>query len=120
MPVGALEGFLADKIVSDMWRMRRALEVERRGAVVAQERVKHTYLGDSVYGSKIGLEAAIDSAHLTDADSEKITRYFTTIERSLFRTLHEFQRLQAARNGQEVPIPGVLDVTMSSPISGGE
>jgi hypothetical protein len=41
----------------------------------------------------------------------KLCRYETAIERSLYRALHELQRLQAARQGEKIPAPAVLDVT---------
>jgi hypothetical protein len=44
----------------------------------------------------------------------KLTRYETTLERSLYRALHELQRLQAARLGQAVALPAAVDVTLSS------
>ncbi len=40
----------------------------------------------------------------------KLARYDTAIERSLFRALHELQRLQQARAGEPVPPPAVVDV----------
>jgi hypothetical protein len=54
-------------------------------------------------------------SHLVAPDQtlEKITRYETTLERSLHKTLHELQRLQAARQGQAVSPPAVLDVDVS-------
>jgi hypothetical protein len=54
-------------------------------------------------------------SHLVAPDQtlEKITRYETTLERSLHKTLHELQRLQAARHGQAVPPPAVLDVDVN-------
>ena len=45
---------------------------------------------------------------------EKITRYEVSIERSLIRTLHELQRLQASRHGLPVPVPMALDVNVSA------
>src|SRR3989338_7307218 len=53
-PVGTLESFLVDRLVADMWRMRRALAVERRNAIVAQEKIKNASFGELTYGSKIG------------------------------------------------------------------
>ncbi len=51
---------------------------------------------------------------LPDGDTlEKVTKYETTLERSLFRTLHELQRLQAARSGANVPPPVAVDVDVS-------
>lgn len=43
-----------------------------------------------------------------------LTRYETTLERSLYRTIHEIERLQAHRTGGDVPPPAVLDVTSES------
>jgi hypothetical protein len=42
-----------------------------------------------------------------------VTRYESNLERSFFRTLHEIQRLQAARSGAAVPPPAALDVELT-------
>jgi hypothetical protein len=47
--------------------------------------------------------------------SDRVNRYETTLERSLFRALHELERRQAARDGQTVPLPVAVDVNLSSP-----
>ena len=39
------------------------------------------------------------------------------LSRSMLRTLHELQRLQAARTGKHVPAPAVVDVDVSLPES---
>jgi hypothetical protein len=44
---------------------------------------------------------------------DRVNRYETTLERSLFRTLHELQRMQAVRDGHVVPVPVALDVDVS-------
>jgi hypothetical protein len=44
---------------------------------------------------------------------EKIGRYEAAAERSLYKALHELQRLQAARQGQAVTPPAVLDVDVT-------
>lgn len=44
---------------------------------------------------------------------EKLSRYETTLERSLYKALHELERRQAARNGQMVPLPVAVDVNLS-------
>lgn len=41
-----------------------------------------------------------------------VTRYETTLERSLFKALHELERLQARRAGQHVVPPAVIDVNL--------
>ena len=53
-----------------------------------------------------------------DADKvnafSKLSRYETTLERGLYKALHELERRQAARQGtSSVPPPAVLDVDVS-------
>jgi hypothetical protein len=43
----------------------------------------------------------------------KLMRYESHIERGLYKALHELQRLQAARSGERVPAPVVVDVDLS-------
>ncbi len=46
---------------------------------------------------------------------EKVSRYETTLERSLFKTVHELQRLQAARiGGAPLLPPAAVDVDLSA------
>src|SRR5262249_30392303 len=42
-----------------------------------------------------------------------LSRYATGIERSLYRAVHELERLQRARQGEHVPAPVAVDVTMT-------
>ena len=42
-----------------------------------------------------------------------LSRYEVTLERSLYKALHELRRLQAARDGQAVPLPEAVDVDIS-------
>jgi len=44
---------------------------------------------------------------------DKVTRYESHLERSLFKALHELQRLQAARKGGFVPPPAAMDVDLT-------
>ena len=45
---------------------------------------------------------------------EKVARYESRLERSLFKNLHEVQRVQAERSRIEVTPPVVLDVDVST------
>ena len=47
---------------------------------------------------------------------EKVNRYETSLERSLYKALHELERRQAARNGQAVPPPVTVDINLSGPV----
>lgn len=59
----------------------------------------------------------IGLAFVRDADGpdalSKLSRYETTIERGLYRALHELQRVQAARAGGPVAPPVAVDVDVS-------
>jgi hypothetical protein len=57
--------------------------------------------------------AYIGDAANADAFS-KLSRYETSLERGLFRALHELQRLQAVRMGQRVPAPVAVDVDLQA------
>jgi len=50
---------------------------------------------------------------IANDNTEQILRYETTIERSLYRALHELQRLQAARLGEKPPLPINVDIDVS-------
>jgi hypothetical protein len=94
VPVGELELLLVDRIISTAWRLRRLVAVE-------------TMLFNK--------EAALDHA-FNNYGREKmgvLSRYEVTLERSLYKALHELQRLQAARDGQVVPLPEAVDVEVS-------
>ena len=51
----------------------------------------------------------------TSDDLDKISRYEGHLERSLYRTLRELQRLQAARSGTMPPIAIDVDITSEKP-----
>lgn len=46
---------------------------------------------------------------------DTLARYEAHLERSLYKTLHEIERLKALRQGQPVPPPVAVDVTVSVP-----
>ena len=103
-PVGELEFLLADRIVSNAWRLRRAVGIEA-----------------ALFKSERGSTTVLDDVLSWKSDRERlqlISRYETTLERSLYKALHELQRLQAARDGQAVPLPTAMDIDVSADGSG--
>ena len=110
-PVGPLEILLVDRIVSTIWRLRRLLETEgliQEDQIGAFQRQRY-----SVFHELDVLESKQDVPYALEAildQGVKLTRYETALERSLYRSLHELQRLQAARAGVQVPLPLVLDI----------
>jgi hypothetical protein len=106
-PVRELEGMLVDRIIAAYWRLRRLGRVE--AGIFIQE--SYGDVGDSD-ASMLGL-SFIRDGNGANAFS-KLSRYETAIERSLYKALHELQRLQAGRNTEgNVPPPAVVDVEVS-------
>jgi hypothetical protein len=71
-----------------------------------------------------GETATLGRTFIRDANEanafSKLSRYEAAIERSLYRALHELQRLQAARRADvNVPPPAAIDVDVSG-VSGDE
>jgi hypothetical protein len=104
-PVGEFEGMLVDRIIAACWRLRRLGQVE--AGIFAWE------LDDRPPDKRM-----LGLSFIRDADGanafSKLSRYETAIERSLYKALHELQRLQAGRNTEgDVPPPAAVDVEVS-------
>src|SRR5215203_5888596 len=102
-PVGELENLLIDRVVAAYWRLRRVGRVEAG---------IFTWFKPDSETAELGL-TFIRDANGTNAFS-KLSRYEAGIERSLYKALHELQRLQAARrtDGDALP-PVAIDVDVS-------
>jgi hypothetical protein len=93
-PVGELELLLVDRVVSTAWRLRRLVAVE---TTLFNHEVKPDHAFNNYGREKMSV----------------LSRYEVTLERSLYKALHELQRLQATRDGQAVPLPEAVDVEVS-------
>ena len=102
-PEGELEGLMVDRVVACTWRLRRAGTVET----------------DLFHGSELDRLTSDGDRTLGEAFTQEreklglLSRYEAGLERSLFRALHELQRLQAARKGERVPLPVAVDVDLA-------
>ena len=92
-PVGELELLFADRVISTAWRLRRLVAVETM-----------------VFNRGHSVDYVFNNSRETMG---VLSRYEVTLERSLYKALHELQRLQAARDGQAVPLPEAVDVDIS-------
>ena len=106
---GAVRAALADLAQRTGWTapdlLRATLESLRWRAETAQWRYADVQKHLSAYRR---------SNLLPDPDTlDRLGRYETSLERSLYRALHELERRQAARLGQPVPSPVAVDVTLS-------
>lgn len=109
-PIGPMEELLVDRIISNVWRLRRAVAVETSTMEWYQNDFDMFPMGESE--EQQDRKRARNT--LSNENIEKILRYETTIERSIFRAIHELERLQAKRNGKDIPLPAVVDVNVDS------
>jgi hypothetical protein len=93
-PVGELELLLVDRIVSTAWRLRSLISVE---TMLYDRETKPDHAFNNYGREKMSV----------------LSRYEVTLERSLYKALHELQRLQATRDGRAVPLPQAVDVDVS-------
>ncbi len=111
-PVGELEDLLVDRIIAAHWRLRRLGRVEAGIFEFEISAASSTSIAGKTNTIALGL-SFIRDGNGANAFS-KLSRYETTIERSLYKALHELQRLQAARRTERgVPPPAAIDVNVS-------
>jgi|ERR1035437_404363 hypothetical protein len=91
-PATEVELLLVDRMVSSIWRLKRALSIEK---------------DDVFYFSEFDGTTGLKN------DADLFFRYETMLDKSIYKALHELQRLQSARNGEKVPPPIALDVDVS-------
>lgn len=103
-PETELELILVDRIVSNTWRLKRALKGEKEMIECDIE---------DVFGSNKNFGSALSHDFANYDSYGKFTRYETSLERGIYRALHELQRIQATRAGEKMPAPVVVDVDIS-------
>ena len=114
-PQGQLEEQLVERIAVCMWRLRRLYSVETGIFHFEIERIERDNASEYGREQAVTLGAAFRGDAVRVSAISKLSRYETAIERSLYRALHELQRIQAAReNGQQPPSIAV-DVTVDGP-----
>jgi len=106
-PQTSLEAILSDRIIVNFWRLKRIIDIEKN----TMEWNREATLDDWDIGgnSDQSLRKAIKSM-IVNFDIDKILRYETTIERSIQRDMHELQRIQAMRKGQDVALSIPIDI----------
>jgi hypothetical protein len=151
-PDGALETFYAEKIVTDIWRVRRVpvleaalycrglkestvererstcsryvktdlqrllelpetekvAECDREAHAQAKERLNHALSG--FYELPFELTRVLEKFA---RQFMNLLRHENALSHSITKNLHELQRLQAARRGQHVAAPSVVDVNIN-------
>ena len=105
-PQGALEKMLVDIIASSYWRLKRAVKLDT--CFVETGMGATNCLGSIEYYANPG-----HCSYTCDKLLQNPLRYETSLERKLYKALHELQRLQMARKGEMPPAPVVIDVDVS-------
>lgn len=106
-PQNAVELLLVERIIANIWRLKRALRVERE--MIEKELNSTDFMGKSRDLSLGG----IFQEDFTNYDTfGKFIRYETSIERGIYKALHEIQRIRATEDGGNVLAPIAIDVDM--------
>jgi len=86
-PQSAIEFILVDRIIANLWRLQRVMEIEKTDVISST--------GGLMY------------------EPNNVFRYEIMLERGIYKALHELQRIQAARMGEKPPAPIAIDVDVS-------
>lgn len=105
-PLTELELVLVDRITANVWRLRRAMVIERE---MMEDDCTDKYSDER---KTLGEALSYDFANYDTYG--KLIRYEASIERGIYKALHELQRIQAARSGETVPLPAAIDVDLAS------
>ncbi len=102
-PKTELELVLVDRVTANVWRLKRVMQMEREMMIKSQE---------NNYGGKpYNLGNTLTHHDIAHNDIYgKLIRYEASIERGIYKALHELQRLQATRTGEKPPLPIAIDV----------
>jgi len=111
LPETEMELLLVDRITANVWRLRRAMLIEAE--LLERDRSGETFNGDEY------LKPISEAFHWSNDVFIQFTRYETTIERAIYKAMHELERLQARRKGKDVPLPAAVDVDVSGDKNGG-
>lgn len=114
-PVDAMEEILVERIIGCQWRLRRAGRVEVEILAWACDGPGRRRV-DVPAGQAFGWSYAASA----DGGLERIGRYEDRIERSLYKALHELQRMQAVRAGKSPTPAATIDVEVNIDIDGGQ
>ena len=120
-PVGEIEIFLMRQVALGMVRLKRAawLEAEFTTAQlnpqITEDHNPLSLMLEARNSERVvvdpGLPARL-STEAVDALVSKFGRYETQAENRLIRHLHELERLQRLRQGENIPAPASVDVAI--------
>jgi hypothetical protein len=109
-PMSEMELILVDRIIANTWRLKRALRGEKE---MTESRMANAFLLSLSEKEKNLGEVLMDDFRGGDSYL-KFTRYEMSLERGVYKALHELQRLQAARSGEKPPLPVAVDIDVNT------
>jgi hypothetical protein len=98
-PQGTVEGFLVEKLINAAWRLQRLTKIEVD--IIGINDSYFRKLEDIFWGKR-------------GETLQTLSRYETALERNFYKALHELQRLQAMRAGQQVLAPIAIEINTPS------
>ena len=104
-PETEFELLLVDRIIANSWRLKRAMKIETG-------MIKDGCSGG--FGGEKSIGQALNYEFINNDSYGKFTRYETSIERGIYKALHELQRIQATRAGEKLPAPMAIDIDVSN------
>ena len=118
-PVGVLEKMLVDRIGVYYIKLYRAAKAENEymrstlnpRKVTIKDLIPTMSFSEEVVENE-GYRPTLSNIAV-ETLSDTYLRYETTIENRLYKALHELQRIQSVRNGESVPPPVAIDVSVS-------
>lgn len=113
LPMGEFEIFLTDRIITNIWRLRRLMKIESSSMEYEKNDI---YPYDEEYSNRKQKELNKYAKMFNGKNTQKMMRYETMIERGIFRSLHELQRIQAIRFGGRVVAPIMIDIDITKGI----
>jgi hypothetical protein len=108
-----MEELLTDRVINCSWRLARAATVERSNMDDAYDNFLRLYTLKQLTPEQNRRRAVM--ATVNNKNLEQIHRYEITIERQLYRALHELQYLQASRLTGVPLVPGAFHVSVVAP-----
>lgn len=106
-PATELELVLVDRIIANVWRLRRIMQIEREVIAYGRDGAGNFMEVDSTTGMAFTNDAANHDTY------GKLIRYEASVERGIYKALHELERRQAAQRGEHVPLPIPVEVSIS-------
>ncbi|MDD3284361.1 MAG: hypothetical protein PHZ07_02090 [Patescibacteria group bacterium] len=105
-PKTELELVLVDRITANVWRLKRVMQIEKE--------MMDNDMSNSISFSMGKADKTLGGALSYDFANRdtygKLIRYEASIERGIYKALHELQRIQATRMGEKVPLPMAVDI----------